>query len=322
MSTALTVRRGRNLVAPLCLLVTFVFFSLTTEGVFSPDNLLNVGGQAAPLGIVAFGQLVVILTGGFDISVGSVAALSAVSTAMAVNEWGPVGLLVGPVAGLMCGVVNGVVVGFFRIQPIVATLGMLSVAQGLAILLSDERGVPVDGTNPLSQLGYGRVLGVPTAFWLLLAGCAVLALVLRHLRMGRRVYMVGSNREGARLSGVGVPQTLVFAYAISGLSAGIAALVYVGRAGAGLPTEGAGLELQAIAAVVVGGAALTGGVGRPLFVLFGALFIQLLGNGLNLAGTSPFEQEIVLGGVLLVAGLLDFTLRRFAAPSNRPKGTP
>jgi ribose/xylose/arabinose/galactoside ABC-type transport system permease subunit len=322
MSTALTARTGRNLVAPLCLLVTFIYFSLTTQGVFAPDNLLNVSGQAAPLAIVAFGQLVVILTGGFDISVGSVAALSAVSTALALNEWGVLGLLVGPIIGLVCGVANGVVVGLFRIQPIVATLGMLSAAKGLGILLSDERGVPVDGTNPLATLGYGRLLGVPTAFWLLLAGCAVLAFVLKHLRIGRRVYMVGSNGEGARLSGVRVPRTIMFAYAISGLSAGLAALVYVGRAGAGLPTEGAGLELQAIAAVVVGGAALTGGVGRPLFVLFGALFIQLLGNGLNLAGTSPFEQEIVLGGVLLVAGLLDFSLHRFAAPSNRPKGTP
>jgi ribose transport system permease protein len=301
--------------------VVLGYFALTTDEVLDPGNLLNVGGQAAPLALVALGQLVVVLTGGFDISVGSVAALSAVVTAMSVNELGSAGVLAGPLVGLACGVVNGIVVGRFGIQPIVATLGMLSAARGLAILVSGERAVIIEGDNPLSSLGYGSVGTVPISLLVLLAVTALLALALRHLRIGRRVYMVGSNPDGARLSGVDVGRTTVFAYAISGLSAGLAALFLVGRAGGGLPTEAGGLELQAIAAVVIGGAALTGAVGRPAVVLLGALFIQLLGNGLNLTGTSPFEQEIVLGTVLLVAGLLDFTIRRIASAKKPQRGT-
>lgn len=311
----------RNGVAPIGLLVVLGYFSLTTDHVLDPDNLLNVGGQAAPLGLVVLGQLVVVLTGGFDISVGSVAALSAVATALSVNQLGAAGVVVGPLVGLACGMVNGIVVGRFGVQPIVATLGMLSAARGLAILLSGEGAVIIEGENPLSALGYGLVGPVPIGLIVLLAMTAVLALVLRHLRIGRRVYMVGSNSEGARLSGVNVGRTMVFAYGISGLSAGLAALFLVGRAGGGLPTEANGLELQAIAAVVIGGAALSGAVGRPAVVLLGALFIQLLGNGLNLTGTSPFEQEIVLGTVLLVAGLLDFVIRRTASVRRPQRGT-
>jgi len=313
---------ARNAVAVICLVGTFLYFSSTVGDAFDIDNLLNVGGQAAPLGLVALGQLTVVLTGGFDISVGSIAALSAVTTALSVGAVGPVGVLAGPLTGLACGVVNGVVIGRFGIQPIVATLGMLSVARGLATLISGERAVIIEGENPLADLGYGSVGAVPIGLLVLLALTGVLALVLRRLRIGRRVYMIGSNPDGARLGGVSVIRTTVFAYAVSGLSAGMAALFFVGRAGGGLPTEANGLELQAIAAVVVGGAALTGAVGRPLFVLIGALFIQLLSNGLNLTGTSPFEQEIALGAVLVAAGLLDFAIRRVATANNPLRGTP
>jgi ribose transport system permease protein len=307
---------GRNAVAPVCLILTLLYFGVTTAGVLAGNNLLNVGGQVAALGLVALGQLVVILTGGFDISVGSVAALAAVSTALSVNSLGPAGVVVGPLVGLVCGLVNGVVVGRFKIQPIVATLGMLSAARGLALILSGQRVVTIKGANPLNFLGYGLVAQVPLGLLVVLVATAVLAGLLRRTCIGRRVYMVGSNAEGARLSGVNLGRTVLFAYAVSGLSAGLAALFFVGRAGAGLPTEGNGLELQAIAAVVVGGAALTGGIGRPLFALFGALFIQLLGNGLNMAGTSPFDQQIVLGAVLIVAGLLDFMIRHVATATR------
>lgn len=312
---------GRNSVAPFCLLLTLVYFGSTTHGVWDVDNLLNVAGQAAPLGIVAIGQLVVILTRGFDISVGSVAALAVVASAISINAIGPWGALAGPLAGLACGAINGIIIGRFRIQPIVATLGMLSAARGGAILLSGQQGVLIKGTNPLVGLGYERLGRIPYSFLALLLLAALVAFVLRKLRFGRRLYMIGSNPAGAQLSGVDVRQTLLVAYSISGLSAGLAALVFLGRAGIGLPTEGGGLELSAIAAVVIGGASLSGAIGRPTFVLLGALFIQFLGNGLNLAGTSPFEQQIVLGLVLVAAGLIDFAVNRAAKAANLQKGT-
>jgi ribose/xylose/arabinose/galactoside ABC-type transport system permease subunit len=162
--------------------------------------------------------------------------------------------------------------------------------------------------------GYGHLLGLPAAFVLTVAVALVIGTLLAWTRGGRRIYMLGSNPEAAELTGVRSTQTLMAAYATTGLCVGIAALVLVGRAGAGLPTEGQGLELQTIAAAVIGGVSLTGGVGGASTVLVGALFIQSLANGLTLAGYSPFVQELILGVVIVIAGLADRVIRRVAAP--------
>jgi ribose transport system permease protein len=301
-------------VAPVCVAISLYTFFWISPGELSSNNLQHLLGQMTPIAIVAIGQMIVIITRGFDLSVGSVAGLSVVMTALGINWLGPVGMALGPLTGLACGLVNGFVIGRLQIQPVIATLGMLSIARGLALVFSGDGAVVIDGDNPLSFLGYDHVVGLPAAFVLTVAVALVIGMVLARTRGGRRVYMLGSNPEGAELTGVRPAQTVMAAYAATGLCVGIAALVLVGRAGAGLPTEGQGLELQTIAAAVIGGVSLTGGVGRAGIVLIGALFIQSLANGLTLAGYSPFVQEIILGVVILIAGLADRVIRHVARP--------
>ena len=180
-------------VAPACVgLSLFVFFFIS-PGELSLSNLRSLLGQMAPLAIVAIGQMVVIITRGFDLSVGSVAGLSAVAIALGVNWIGPAGVVLGPLAGVACGVVNGVVVGRLRIQPLIATLGLLSIARGVALVISGDNAVVIKGANPLGFLGYGHVAGVPTAFVLTVVVALALTLVLAGTCGGRRLYMVGSN---------------------------------------------------------------------------------------------------------------------------------
>jgi ribose/xylose/arabinose/galactoside ABC-type transport system permease subunit len=301
-------------VAPVCLAISLYTFFWISPGELSTNNLEHLIGQMAPIAIVAIGQMVVIITRGFDLSVGSVAGLSVVMTALGINWIGPAGMVLGPIAGVACGLFNGFLIGRLHIQPVIATLGMLSIARGLALIFSGDSAVVIDGDNPLNFLGYGHIAGLPAAFVLTIAVALVVGIALARTRGGRRVFMLGSNPEAAELTGVRPASTLIAAYAVTGLCVGIAALVLVGRAGAGLPTEGQGLELQTIAAAVIGGVSLTGGVGRPGTVLMGALFIQSLANGLTLAGYSPFVQEIILGVVILIAGLTERVIRRVATP--------
>jgi ribose/xylose/arabinose/galactoside ABC-type transport system permease subunit len=312
---------GGGLVAPLCLVVSITVFSFLSAEELQVSNLKGLLGQMAPLAIIALGQLIVIITRGFDISVGSVAALAAVISVMCVNALGPIGFAMAPIVGLGCGLVNGVLIGRFRVQPVIATLGMLSVARGLVLAISGNQAVALEGDNPLSQLGYGSLAGIPISFLVTAALAIAVTVMLSRTRAGRRIHMLGSNPQGAELVGVSPARTLLFAYALTGLLAGIAALVLVGRAGAGLPTEGQGLELSTIAAAVIGGANLAGGVGKPVFVLIGALFIQSLNNGLTLAGISSFTQEIILGAVILGAGLADRAVRWITTSQRSRRGT-
>jgi ribose/xylose/arabinose/galactoside ABC-type transport system permease subunit len=263
----------------------------------------------------------VLVTGGFDISVGSVAALAGVCAARAIGLLGPAGILAAPLVGLLAGLVNGVMVGHFRVQPIIATLGMLSLARGLALIVASDRVVVLDDSVDLTALAYGRLLGLPVSFWIVVALTALAAWLAASTPLGRRLYMCGSSEPAALLVGVNVRGTLVTAYALSGLSAGIAALFFLARAGAGLPTIGSGLELSAIAAAVIGGTSLSGGVGAPPLVLIGALFIQCLNNGLGLAGLSPFVKEVVLGTVIILAGLLDYGVKRLGTSTWRSRAS-
>ncbi len=304
----------RYLVAPAAVTAAWVVFGAINPHFPSLDNALNVSGQFGALAVVALGEMLVVVTRGFDISVGSVAALSSVAGAICAATFGTPGLVAAPLVGALCGSINGVLVGFFDVQPIVTTLGMLLFARGLALLLSGgNQAVPLPADIDLSSIGYGDVLGVPVIALVVAAATIATSLLASRLRIGRRLYMVGSNPQAAELVGVPIGPTLVTAYGLCGLSAGVAALFFLGRSGAGLATEGAGLELQAIASAVIGGTALTGGIGAPLLVAFGAFFIQSLLNGLNLLGISPFVAELALGMVIVAAGLLDFAIRRLGA---------
>lgn len=303
----------RTIVAPLAVLVVWGIFAALSPFFLTGSNVLNIGGQVGPLAIAALAEMLVIVTGGFDVSIGAVAALATVVAATATNAVGPGGLLLAPIVGLGCGAVNGLLVSYGGVQPIIATLGMLSFARGLALLISGgTQAVTLGNPERVAWLGYGQIGAVPTGLILTAAVIVAALLFIRFVRLGRWFYMVGSHPRAAELVGVPVKTTIAWAYTLCGGVVGLTALIFLARAGAGLPTEGAGLELQAIASAVIGGTSLAGGIGAPVPVFFGALFIQTLANALDLAGLSPFLKEVVLGGVILFAGLVDYAMRQIA----------
>ncbi len=273
----------------------------------TPSNLFNVALQSSINALLAFGMTFVILTAGIDLSVGSLLALSgALAGGLMVAgdlPW-PLAALVGLGAGTLLGAINGIAITAFRIPPFIATLAMLSIGRGLTQLYTGGR--PFTGLDPaFSQLGQGEIGPVPIPVLVMVVVVSAGWIVLRFSVFGRYVYAIGSNPEAARLAGVPVAAVLVAVYAISGLLAGLGGLVITARLSSAQPTVGAGFELDAIAAVVVGGMSLSGGEGSIIRSLIGALIIGVLNNGLNLLNVDPFVQPVVKGLVILVAVGLD-----------------
>ncbi|MFK8251893.1 ABC transporter permease [Ancylobacter terrae] len=316
---------ARFLVAPGAIVVAAALFGLATPGFLTLDNALSIAGQIWILALLAVGQMFAIAVRGFDISVGAVAALSGTLGAMAANLFGLPALLLAVPVGLACGTVNGWLVGRAGFQPIVATLGTLLAVKGLALLVTgDGQAVPLAASGDAAALAFDAVLGLPPLAWAAL-GCVALAhLVLRHLVLGRRLLMLGSNPEAVALVG-GTPWRIeISAYQLCGAFAGLAGALMAARAGAGLPTEGAGMELQSIAAAVIGGTALAGGRANAWAVLAGAAFVQVVLTGLNLSGVSPFLAQIAVGAVIIASGLMDTGLRFLLSRTRRTfqqKGT-
>ncbi|QEL17127.1 ABC transporter permease [Limnoglobus roseus] len=277
------------------------------------ENLLNVASQVVVIALLAAGMTLVIVTGGIDLSVGSLVALSAVVTALTIRAVGGVaagaggmllGVAAGGGAGAAAGLVSGLFVTAFRLPPFIATLGMMQVASGVAYLLAGGQSI-YDIPDGFAWLGRGRTLGVPNAVGLMLAVYLAGHLVMAHTVIGRYLYAVGGNAEAARLSGVRVPRVLLFAYVVSGTLSGVGGVVVASQLKAGGPSYGQMYELYAIAAVVVGGTSLAGGSGRILGTLIGVLIISVIQNGMNLTGVESYLQKVVLGLVVLAAVTID-----------------
>ncbi|MEU7478495.1 ABC transporter permease [Lentzea sp. NPDC042327] len=283
------------------LLVLAVVIAVMQPAFLNAQNLLNVGVQAAVIAIMAFGMTFVVVAGGIDLSVGSIAALAAMVGALTA---GPLGLVV----GALCGLVNGALVSYGKLPPFIATLAMLSVARGLTLVFSE--GQPHETDELVTFLGSNLTPSLPLPLLLMLLFFGVTGLVLTRTNLGRRMYAIGGNEEAAKLSGIDVRRTKLWIYALSGLFAAAAGLVLAGRLGSAGPQAAAGYELDAIAAVVIGGASLSGGVGRATGTLVGALVLAVLRNGLNLLQVPPFWQQVVIGAVIALAALLDSLRRR------------
>lgn len=294
------------------LVVLVVAMSLLSGDFLTTQNLLNVGVQAAVTAILAFGVTFVIVSAGIDLSVGSVAALSATVLAWSATSAGvPVVLAVilAVVTGIVCGFVNGALISYGRLPPFIATLAMLSIARGLSLVIS--QGSPIAFPDSVSRLGdtLGGWLPVPVLVMIVMG--LITALVLGRTFIGRSMYAIGGNEEAARLSGLRVKRQKIVIYALSGLFAAVAGIVLASRLVSAQPQAAQGYELDAIAAVVIGGASLAGGVGKASGTLIGALILAVLRNGLNLLSVSAFWQQVVIGVVIALAVLLD-TLRRKA----------
>jgi ribose transport system permease protein len=303
------------------LIVLLIAMSALSGDFLTTDNLLNVGVQAAVTAILAFGVTFVIVSAGIDLSVGSVAALSATVLAWSATQHGVpvvVALLLAVATGIAAGLVNGFLIAYGKLPPFIATLAMLSVARGLSLVISE--GSPIAFPDSVSHLGdtLGGWLPVPVLVMVVMG--LIAAFVLGRTYIGRSMYAIGGNEEAARLSGLRVRRQKLAIYALSGVFAAVAGVVLASRLSSAQPQAADGYELDAIAAVVIGGASLAGGTGKASGTLIGALILAVLRNGLNLLSVSAFWQQVVIGVVIALAVLLD-TLRRKAGATPAAAGT-
>lgn len=301
----------------LALVLLCAVLSLANEFFLTPRNIINVLRQTSINGILAIGMTFVILARGIDLSVGSIVALSGVIAASlattataAMVPGGPypaiLAFTVGITVGMACGAVSGVVVARFAVPAFVATLGMLSAARGLTLLYTDGRPVPAL-TPEFRWIGTGDILGIPMPVVLFALVFLVSWWVLSSTRFGRHVYAAGGNPHAAVVSGINVKATRIWVYVISGGLAGLAGMVLAARTGSALTQAGMAYELDAIAAVVIGGTSLAGGVGRITGTLIGALLISVMNNGLDLMGVESYYQQVIKGVLIVAAVMLDQT---------------
>ena len=293
------------------LIILCVVMTILSPFFLSFNNLFNVGIQIAVVAILALGQTFVIVSGGIDLSVGSVLGLAGIVFGWASVVAGlplPVALALGIGTGALVGLTNGLLVTLGNLPPFIATLAMLSAARGLALVISG--GVPL---NPLPEairtLGRGELFFIPLPVVLMLVMFVIAFGILRSTYSGRCMYAIGGNEEASRLSGINVSRQKLVIYTLSGLFAGIAGILFTARLASADPQGGFTYELDAIAAVVIGGASLSGGVGTASGTLIGALILGVLRNGLNLLNVSSFWQQVVIGAVIALAVMTD-TLRR------------
>ena len=307
---------GERLVAhgpEISLLVLCVAFALSTNSFLSLRNLLNVLDQLTVLGIMALGMTAVIVIGGIDLSVGSVLALSMMVMGWLANVMGlpmPLAMLAALAVGALCGLGSGLLITRANLPAFIATLAMMSIARGLANMVTDGSQI-VGYPDWFSALSINRYLGFMSVTGALTIVLTVLAAIFMKYRAGgRALYAIGGASEVARLAGIQVKRVTLIVYTVCGLLAGLAGVVMSTRLDSSQPSGGLGYELDTIAAVVIGGASLSGGVGSIWGTLMGVLTIGVLRNGLNLLGVSPFVQQIVIGGVIVLAVAVDSNKRR------------
>jgi ribose transport system permease protein len=299
------------------LFVLIAVFSATSSAFFTINNAMTIALQVTSIALLGIGATCVIITGGIDLSVGSVLALAGVVAALAVKDWGiPVAfaMLIGILTGSICGLINGILVTKMKLPPFIATLGMMLIARGFALQITGARAVSglgeafgVLGNGSLFRIvnigddGFPTVVfpGIPYPVILMVVIAVAVSLMLNRSVLGRHIYAVGSNADAARLSGVNVTGVVSFTYVLSGTLAGLTGCVLMSRLVTAQPNEGVMYELDAIASAVIGGTSLMGGVGTISGTGIGAFVIGILRNGLNMNGVSAFTQQIIIGLVIL-----------------------
>jgi ribose transport system permease protein len=291
-------------------IVLFVALSIASPAFLSSRNLLNILDQSAPVGIIACAATLVIIAGGFDLSAGAIFALAGVVAAKIAVETEPIlGILFGLLVALVFGIINGLLVSGFQINPFVATLATGMMIRGLAVVLTGGFLVTVQN-EAYSVIGRGSLLGVKYSVWIFAAVIAVSWFTLARTSFGRHVYAIGGNPEAARLSGVRVGVIRTATFAISGAAGGLAGLIASSRVSTGQADAGSLIELTAIAAVVIGGTSISGGEGTIWRTVIGVLLLALIGNGFNMLSVEPFYQDIVKGAIIVVSVAIDAWSKR------------
>lgn len=286
--------------------IEMVIFATQSPYFFEPANLTNIGRGMAIVGIVAVGATIVMISGGFDLSVGSVMAASGMTAAWAINAgaglWGGVALALA--LGLVAGLVNGAIVSYLHINPLIATLGTLGVVRGLAFVVSGGSEIVVSNDSFVA-LGTAEVLGIPISVIVMLAAFIFVGWLMPRTRFGRYTYAIGSSARASKLSGVSVARWRLAFYGMAGTLAALGGLVTVARVGSAQPTANLGAELDVITAVILGGTSLAGGRGRLFGTFLGLLVIAVLNNGLVLIDVATYWQQVIKGLVLLAAVFAD-----------------
>jgi len=295
----------------LSLVILFVALAIASPHFLTNTNLSSVVRQTAVINIMALGMTMIIIAGGIDLSVGAILAMGGLLGTMAMEKGMPipVGIAVGILTGLAWGFVNGFLTTKLRIAPFIVTLGTLGIIRGLTLIISN--GLPVHRIpQKFSYLGEGNLLGVPFVLWILVLCAALTHFTLEHTRLGRYAFAIGSNVEAAVYAGIPVTFHTTAVYAIGGMLTGLAGMIEASRLMTGQPTAGQGYELQAIAAVVIGGGSLHGGEGSVIGTLIGAFIMGLLSNGSDLLGISPYLQQAIIGAVIILAVTVDELRKR------------
>ena len=296
----------QQLIALACLVAVVIVLSFLSEYFFTANNLFNIGKQASINLIIGLGMTLVIISAGIDLSVGSLLALT-ISIMAVLNVVHDVNIVLAGFlavgATVITGMINGLVIQYGKVPAFITTLGMMGVARGVVLLIS--RGNPsMSFPEEFLWIADGLVLGIPFPIFLSIILAVLVSFLLKYTRLGRGIYAIGGNEEAARLSGINIAFVRIATYTLCGLCCALGGIIYAARVGAAPPSAGIGYELNAIAAVIIGGTALNGGQGKVLGTVIGALLMAVIANGLNIIEVDPYWQSIVIGAIIVIAVMM------------------
>lgn len=304
-----TMKYMSELTTVIALIILMAVITIINSNFLTANNLLNLLLQVTSNALIAFGMTFVILTGGIDLSVGSILALSSALTAGLLGSGMPVTLaiLISLILGCILGMMNGLLISYGKLAPFIVTLATMTIFRGATLVYTNGNPITkgLSDTFLFQFLGQGYIVGIPFPVIIMFIVFIVLYVLLHRTAFGKSVYAIGGNEKAAYISGVKLNKVKIIIYSISGMMASISGLIITSRLSSAQPTAGASYEMDAIAAVVLGGTSLSGGKGRILGTLIGALIIGVLNNGLNIIGVSAFWQQVVKGVVILIAVLID-----------------
>nr|WP_246320481.1 ABC transporter permease [Paenibacillus qinlingensis] len=291
-----------------------LIFSLSSSNFFQFDNLVAIMLSTAVIGVLALGSTFVIITSGIDLAVGTVMTFSAVMAGVIITTWQlpmPLGILGGILAGAICGLISGLLVAKMKIPPFIATLAMMMVTKGLSLVISGAKPIYFNDTPAFTEISMGSIItGIPNAILIFFGAALVASIILTKTIIGRYNFALGSNEESTRLSGVNVDYWKIVIYTLTGVFSGIAGIMMASRLNSAQPALGSGYELEAIAAVVIGGTSLSGGKGSILGTVIGALIMSVLTNGLRILSVKQEWQTVIVGIVIVLAVYADMMRRR------------
>lgn len=301
MNSSKIINFGRDYAVLILIVLLMIVLSLASDAFLTPRNLLNILNQNAPLAIIACALTLVIIVGGFDLSTGAIFAVSSVSSAYIAINFNPyIGLLLAPIIGIALGYLNGIIITTFKVHSFLSTIATSLVFRGLAILITGGFLIPVR-MKEFTWLGREKIFEVHVAVYVLIVFAILSTFILTKTTVGRYIFAIGGNEDASILSGIKVNLVKIFAFSFCGFAAGIAAAIQVSRISLGTSQAGVGMELQAIAAVILGGTSIYGGSGAVWRSIAGVMLLALINNGFNILNADPFYKDLTTGLVIIAA---------------------